>query len=199
MRNLRLTYLFLGAFIFACGGETSSNETSASQVTEGDESASSGSEEAGLGLPNEHHLLSGLITSGMPDQAALEAARDRGVTTVISLRMLEEPGAAEEAAMVEALGMTFVSVPVDGAEGITEENARAVDAAIGDQEAHTVLHCGSSNRAGAMVALRAFFVQGMAGEAAIDLGREAGLSRSEDAVRAAIDADCETNPDRCAE
>jgi hypothetical protein len=46
-----------------------------------------------------------------------------------------------------------------------------------------------------MVALRAFFVQGMAKEDALALGREAGLSRLEEAVAGAMDAHCEANPD----
>lgn len=202
MRNIGLIILLCGG-VLACGGQTTDQDTTGADTAgHGDGTTpadleTSGGDAQTLGLPNEHRLPSGLITSGAPDRAALEAARDAGATTVISLRTMDEANAADEQPMVEELGMTFVSIPVSGADGITEANARAVDEAIGDAEGTTILHCTSSNRAGAMVALRAFFVQEASKEDALALGREAGLSRSEDAVIAAIDAHCEANPDRC--
>jgi uncharacterized protein (TIGR01244 family) len=198
---MRIAFLhgFLCALLLACGGgatDGSATDQSAGPETTGaEEQPASSADDGSLGIPDEHDLPSGLITSGMPDRAALERARDAGITTVISLRTMEEPGASDEQAIVEELGMTFVSIPIAGADDVTEENARAVDEAIGDEENSTLLHCGSSNRAGAMVALRAFFVEGMAKEEALALGREAGLSRLEDAVAGAMDAHCEANPD----
>ncbi len=198
---MRIAFLLVLStlWISACGGggaqADADDQSSGAATPAQSEATAGGSVEPSLGLPNERHLLSGLITGGMPDREALERARDLGVTTVISLRTPEEPGASDEQAMVEEMGMTFVSIPIAGAADLTEDEAREVDEAIGDAESTTVLHCASGNRAGAMVALRAFFVQGLSKEEALSLGREAGLTRLEDAVSSAMDAHCEANPD----
>ncbi|MBW2464866.1 MAG: hypothetical protein JRH11_24670 [Deltaproteobacteria bacterium] len=189
--------LLTAPFALACGGGTAAaGDSSARETTPGASDSEAppaylaGEDEgaAPIGIAHEHRLADGLTTGGMPDQAVLEAARDRGITTVISLRTLEEPGAAEEGALVEELGMTFVSIPVAGAEGITEANARLVRDAVGDDAAGTLLHCGSSNRVGALLALGAFFIDGASKDDAMTLGREAGLMSLEETTASVIDA-----------
>jgi protein tyrosine phosphatase (PTP) superfamily phosphohydrolase (DUF442 family) len=192
------------ALIAACGSPAE-EAPSAPTATTGDEAPESAAEASAaperstdpetLGLVHAHRLESGLVTSGQPDLAALEAARDRGVRTIVSLQSPDEPGAAAEREMVEALGMRFISIPVASDEEITEENSLRVNAAIED-DATTILHCGSSNRAGAMVALRAFFEDGRTIEDAVALGRTAGLSRSEAAVTALLRQACLEDPVR---
>jgi hypothetical protein len=50
----------------------------------------------------------------------------------------------------------------------------------------TLVHCGSSNRVGALLALRAAWLKGATLEAALAAGRSAGLTGLESAVRSAI-------------
>ncbi len=193
-----LAVLLLGAPIaVACGGGTAGSEgSSTTETTAGAEDTETPpsdlspeeADPAPIGISHEHRLADGLTTGGMPDRSVLEAARDRGITTVISLRTLEEPGAADEGALVEELGMTFVSLPVAGADGITEANARLVREAVGDNAASTLLHCGSSNRVGALLALGAFFIDGASKDDAMTLGQEAGLLSLEETTADVIDA-----------
>lgn len=180
----------------ACGGQPAATDEGAAateSATAGSDATEQGSAPAGgeerLGLAHEQHLPDGLTTGGMPDRAVLEAARDQGITTVISLRTSEEPGATDEGPLVEGLGMTFVSIPIAGAAGLTEANARAVREAVGDDAATTLLHCGSSNRVGAVLALGAFFIDGASKDEALAIGRGAGLLGLEDATAAVIDGD----------
>ena len=171
-----LVALFVSA---ACGGATPSS---------GDTTAAT-SETTSIGLPNERMLDDGMIVGGQPDDSAIAAASEAGRSTVISLRTPSEPGFDEERQAVEARSMTFVSIPIAGAAGLTEENARALDDAITDP-ATTVLHCGSGNRAGAMIALRAFYLRSMNRADALALGRRAGLVGLESAVVEHFDRAC---------
>ena len=175
----------------AAVGGPSNEPTGEPEGESGDTSARSGT----LGIPHEHDLPSGLVTGGQPSLAALEAARDRGVRTIVSLRAPGEPGSDGEQELVESLGLRFVSIPIANDADITEDNAIRVSAAITD-DATTVLHCGSSNRAGAMVALRAFFEQNQPVDASMEVGRQAGLSRSAGAVEALLRQACTEDPVR---
>lgn len=125
----------------------------------------------------------GVLTGGQPSPEQLEALRDAGFQTVINLRREDERGVAGEAERVAALGMEYVSIPVDGGAGLTRQNVEALDWALAGTERPLLLHCGSSNRVGALVALRAAQLEGAGSEEALELGRAAGLTRLEDVVR----------------
>ncbi|RMG11420.1 MAG: hypothetical protein D6729_17980 [Deltaproteobacteria bacterium] len=134
-------------------------------------------------LPNAHRVSETLVTGGQPSKAQLERLKEEGFTTVISLRTDAEPGAKEGIENAKALGFKVVHIPVAGAKGVTEENARKVAEALAAADGKVVLHCASGNRAGAMVALKAYYVDGKSVEEALRLGRAAGLTHLEEAVR----------------
>ena len=101
---------------------------------------------------------------------------------MISLLSADELGDERERVATRNLG--FLSIPITGAVDLTEENARKLGEALRAHEGHPVLlHCGSGNRAGALLALEAFYVEGLTVEAAIALGKNAGLTALEPAVR----------------
>jgi len=136
-------------------------------------------------LPDARQPLPHLLTGGQPSAAQLEAIAAAGYRTVIDLRPEGEPGAPpDEPERVAALGLRYVRIPVAGAGDLTADNARALDALL-DQEAvyPVVIHCGSGNRVGALLALHAAKLEGAAPEAALALGLDAGLTRLEPAVR----------------
>jgi uncharacterized protein (TIGR01244 family) len=136
-------------------------------------------------IPNAAVPLHGLLSGGQPTPEHLEQAARAGYRTVINLRDPSEPGFAWEAEKVKALGMDYVALPVAGAAGLTRENVERFDAALDAALARgpVLLHCGSGNRDGALLALRAAWLDGMDPEKAIELGRAAGLTRLEPAVR----------------
>ncbi|MCA1797961.1 MAG: protein tyrosine phosphatase family protein [Xanthomonadaceae bacterium] len=133
-------------------------------------------------------VLGNLLAAGQPDEATLRAARDAGYTTVVNLRTDGEPIGFDERAAVEKLGMRYLQIPVAGAAGVTEENARALWTVINDAAPRPVLvHCGTANRVGALVAL-ASALDGADLEDAIIDGRRAGLLGLEPTVRSLIAA-----------
>ena len=128
-----------------------------------------------------------IVSTGQPDQAVLEAARDAGFVAVIDLRTDGEDRGMDETAVVETAGMKYVSIPVAGASGVTFENAKLLDEALAGIDGPVFLHCRTGNRVGALMALRAS-AAGASDEDAIAAGKEAGLGSLEAAVLTQLDA-----------
>ena len=126
-------------------------------------------------LMNEAEPLPGITTSGQPREADLEALSERGVVTVIDLRGENEDRGFDEQHAVEALGMKYVSLPVVGPDAVNFDNAAALDALLKESDGPVLLHCASSNRAGALLSLRQSLL-GEDDEAAVSLGVAAGMS-----------------------
>ena len=134
------------------------------------------------GIADYKRVHSGLAASGVPSAEALASLKARGFKTVIDLRGVTEPGVAEEKAAVRALGLRYVHVPVSPSTfslGDVEAVAKVLDDA---EAAPVLLHCASSNRVGAVLAL--IQVQkGVSLDAAEAEGRKFGL-KSEAMVEA---------------
>ena len=128
--------------------------------------------------------VNGITSAGQPDEAALRVFADSGYAAVIDLRTAGEDRGLDERAVVEELGMEYVSLPV-GRDGIIFENAQALDELIAGYDKPVLLHCGSANRVGALLALRES-MKGADDEAALDAGREGGLTGLEGKVREAL-------------
>lgn len=94
--------------------------------------------------------------AAQPDRAQLEAWKAQGVTTVINMRPDSEMAEVDydEKEAVEALGMTYVTVPFDRAEA-SPQITEALGAALDDADGKVALHCASGSRAAnALAALR---------------------------------------------
>ncbi|HEX5043125.1 MAG TPA: protein tyrosine phosphatase family protein [Candidatus Polarisedimenticolaceae bacterium] len=139
-------------------------------------------------IPNAAVPLQGLLSGGQPTPEHLAEAARAGYRTVINLRDPSEPGFAWEAEKVKALGMDYVSLPVAGAASLTRETVERFDAVLDAAlaEGPVLVHCSSGNRNGALLALRGAWLGGLDAEAAIALGKAAGLTRLEPAVRALL-------------
>ncbi len=125
-----------------------------------------------------------LVTAGQPTEQQFDGLVEAGFGHFISLRPADERGAGWEEAHVADQSFDFERLPIAGADALTRENVEALAAlleAAGDEP--TVLYCGSSNRVGAMLALKAYWVDGADPEAALELGQEAGMTRLEGRVR----------------
>lgn len=113
---------------------------------------------------------------GQPTADAFDTAQERGVKVVVNLRSEREMKALDfdEAALVRRLGMEYVAIPV------TPDSFAAADAdrlkdVLTRTSGPVLIHCGSSNRVGAVWALYLHRHRGVALDEAIDLGRKAGL------------------------
>lgn len=131
--------------------------------------------------------VDGITSAGQPDKAALKVFADSGYAAVIDLRTAGEDRGMDEQAVVEELGMDYVPLPI-GRDGISFENAATLDELIKSYKAPVLVHCGSANRVGALLALRAS-QKGASDEAALETGRRGGLTGLEPQVREALAGD----------
>ena len=130
------------------------------------------------GVANLQHPTSTRYTAGQPEPEAFAAFAKAGVAHVINLRPPQETPGLNEAALVTQAGMAYYNIPVDGAADLTAEKVRRLDALlekIGQEK--VLIHCSSGNRVGAMMALRAAWLQQAPVEKALEEGRNYGLTR----------------------
>lgn len=124
-----------------------------------------------------------LLTAGQPTAADFEALAKAGLKHVINLRPVTEDAGFDEAALAARLGLSYTNVPVAGPGDLNLANTRALDAALAKAgNEPTLVHCASSNRVGALLALRAGWLQQQPAEAALAAGRAGGLTKMEPAV-----------------
>ena len=131
-----------------------------------------------LGVVN---AVDGVSTAGQPDEGGFRVFAEMGYAAVIDLRTAGENRGLDEPAVVDALGMDYINLPV-GADGITFANAKALEEAIAGYDAPVLVHCGSANRVGALFALSEYS-KSKDLEKALAAGRQAGLAGLESTVR----------------
>jgi uncharacterized protein (TIGR01244 family) len=144
-------------------------------------------------IPNRAEPLEGITTAGQPSAEALAELAKQGYVTVIDLRGVEEDRGFDEAATVEGLGMSYIQLPVSGADDVSYENANALDRILSDLHGPVLLHCSSSNRVGALLALRAK-LNGADEDEALALGKKAGLTRLQPTVEEVLSKAPEETP-----
>lgn len=136
---------------------------------------------ASIAIPQARTAMPDILTGGQPTDEHLKAAKAQGVKVVVNLRSDGEKAEYEsQIKLVEELGMKYVHIPIDGktGEGLTEENAKKLaELLAGDKP--MLLHCASGQRVGALLALKAFYVDKAAPDAALKLGKDNGLSKPE--------------------
>lgn len=129
----------------------------------------------------------GLLTAGQPTEEQLAQLAKLGVTKVVCLRPATENGTGWEEGKAAALGVQFVRLPITGADDLTPaaaEKLAAELAAAGDKT--TLVCCGSSNRVGALLAMKAFYVDKQSKEQALEFGKSAGLTKMLPVVEAKL-------------
>ena len=123
-----------------------------------------------------------ITSAGQPDEAALKVFSDSGYVAVIDLRGPSENRGLDEANTVATLDMQYIAFPVVGPDAISFENAQELDTVLSELDGPVLLHCGSGNRVGALLALRASLA-GADDEQALEYGRSTGLTGLEPLVK----------------
>jgi len=129
------------------------------------------------------------VASGRLQAADLPALKRAGIRQVIDLSDDAETPDFDEAAVMRTAGIGYHNLPIHGAADLTRANADRFDDLLGDAGAQpTLVHCASSNRVGALIALRAAWLEGRSVDAALEEGRRWGLKGLEPAVRERLQA-----------
>ncbi|MEM6453909.1 MAG: sulfur transferase domain-containing protein [Acidobacteriota bacterium] len=169
--------LLVGLTTVPCGAEASPTDPAPPSA---EAAAASDAPPAVLGLPNERNPLRGVVSGGQPTEAMLARAASLGFRTVINLRTPPEADRVpfDEPAAVEALGMTYIALPIAGADDLHLDSVNALTQLLDDPARHPILlHCGSGNRIGALLALKAYHLDGAAVDEAMAIGEAGGLTR----------------------
>lgn len=127
----------------------------------------------------------GLLCSGQPTPEQFPKLKQAGIDRVISLRAENESGTGWEERGAPLAGLEFVRFVIEGAEDLTPEKAKEFANLLGDGS-RTLVACGSSNRVGALFAMKARFVDGKTADEALAIGKACGLSKLEPAVKEAL-------------
>ena len=137
-----------------------------------------------VAFPAPQRVAAGALDAG--DVAALQRA---GIREVVNLRPASETPGFDEAAALQAAGIAYRNLPIAGAADLDRANVARFDRLLREAgAAPTLVHCASGNRVGAMIALRAVWIEGRPVDAALAEGRRWGLKSLEPAVRAKLQA-----------
>jgi uncharacterized protein (TIGR01244 family) len=124
-----------------------------------------------------------LLTAGQPTPEDFKALAAAGLKHVVSLRPASEDAGFDEAALAAQLGLSHTVIPVAGPDDLTLARAKDLDAALSAAQGEPVLvHCASSNRVGALLALRAGWLKNRGVEESLAIGRSGGLTKMEPIV-----------------
>ena len=144
------------------------------------ENGSGGSKPAGdvqaVGLRNFSEPMPNIVCSGQPTEEQFDKLEAAGVARVLHLRTKGENGTGWEEERAANAKVKFERLEIAGGKGLTRENVEAFAAKLksyGDEK--VLVSCGSSNRVGAMFALKAAWLDGKSKEDAMQIGKSAGM------------------------
>ncbi len=142
--------------------------------------------EASRGVVNACQALPNVVTGGQPSHAHLEALKAAGTSVILDIRPPSEPHGIDEPAAVQALGMTYVNVPVGGRD-LNDATLDRVREVLGANRERTVFfHCVSANRVGGTLIPFLMLDEGMEEEDAVAIATRVGL-RSPELLQWALD------------
>lgn len=131
--------------------------------------------------------IPGHLSAGPPTAEQLAAFASIGGEVVINLQSFEELKNTPEASWAATSNLDYFHIPIAGGDDLTRETVAQFDQIVTANEGRQMLmHCGSGNRVGAMIALRAAWHQGATAEEALALGEEYGLASLKPRVRSLL-------------
>ena len=140
-------------------------------------------------LPHVSFPASNRVAAGALQADDVALLKRAGIGEVINLREPGETPAFDEAAAMRAAGIAYRNLPIGGPADLTRANVEAFDRLLREAGATpTLVHCASSNRVGALIALRAAWIDHQPVDAALAEGRRWGLRSLEPAVRERLQA-----------
>ncbi|MFY2763611.1 beta-lactamase hydrolase domain-containing protein [Arenimonas sp. MALMAid1274] len=137
-------------------------------------------------IPGFRRLEPTLASAGQPEPADWPRLVAAGFRGVLNLRPGTEQPGFDEAEAVAALGMVYAALPVATSADLTPALVARFDELLQRLPSPCLVHCASGNRVGALFALREAWLRGAGVEAAVEKGRQAGLSGLEAPVRALL-------------
>ncbi len=134
-------------------------------------------------IPNFKQPRPQLITGGQPEPNAWKQLAEAGVRTVVNLRPDSELPDRNEATEVKDANLIYVKLPIEGPASLNKAHVTALWQILNQADGSVLVHCGTGNRCGAMLALTEAWFRKQDADDAIAFGKQAGLTGMEPAVR----------------
>lgn len=131
-------------------------------------------------------LYDGYVLGGLPSKEQFDAAYAAGFESAMSLMANDEEGIREIAPYASSLGVRYIRFTVRGTEDLNESMAWQFASTLGMLGRPAIIHSANGERAGAMFALMAFFVDEASTEEALAIGRLAGMGSLEAHLRGVL-------------
>lgn len=129
-------------------------------------------------IPN-LHALGDVWFAGQPSAEDFALAKAQGVKTVFNLRRAGEQAGFDEQAHANALGLTYVNLPIGGPSDLTDEVFQRAREILSNAERPLLVHCASANRVGAVYVPWRVLDGGVTLEQALSEAHEIGLKSPE--------------------
>lgn len=117
----------------------------------------------------------GITLAGQPTRADFEEARKQGFKTVVNYRKPGEFADFDEKALVESLGMNYISLPWHGEAELTDAIFTEGRKSLRDAQQPLLVHCATANRVGAIWLAYRVLDKGVAFDAALAEAKAIGL------------------------
>ena len=126
-----------------------------------------------------------VFSAAQPTKEQFKQLSQANVKHVINLRAADEQD-WDEGALVNSLGMSYHAIEIAGAKDVNTDNAKQLANLLEQLKGESVVvHCASSNRVGALMAISAH-QQGTDIESAIEIGKQWGMASLEPVVRKVV-------------
>ncbi len=126
-----------------------------------------------------------VFSAAQPTKEQFKQLSQAKVKHVINLRAAGEQD-WDEGALVNSLGMSYHAIEIAGAKDVNTDNAKQLANLLEQLKGESVVvHCASSNRVGALMAISAH-QQGTDIESAIEIGKQWGMASLEPVVRKVV-------------
>lgn len=126
-----------------------------------------------------------VFSAAQPTKEQFKQLSQAKVKHVINLRAADEQD-WDEGALVNSLGMSYHAIEIAGAKDVNTDNAKQLANLLEQLKGESVVvHCASSNRVGALMAISAH-QQGTDIEYAIEIGKQWGMASLEPVVRKVV-------------
>lgn len=163
----------VAAFCSSCGSDPQSRDAKADFTRLTDELEAV--ESPGI---EKIHTVAGVFLAGQPDESGFTAAKEGGIQTVIDLRHDEETD-FDERKVVETLGLTYLHLPWNGPEELTDDMFDRTREMLKSAEKPILLHCKSANRVGAVWLPFRVLDGGVDIDEAVEEAKTVGLKKAE--------------------